>query len=130
MLSLHRIAILLLLTPISQAIPHHNRTNTLGEVLRELSPKPNQLAINKRDITDYRTMPPGTYTETISTSLIRIIIVNDPTPTLCAAECDCSGIKDKKSPEYEPHCLDRYTSWGGLLTTCLQILSVFDEFEV
>ena len=103
MLSLHCIAVILLLTPISLAIPPHNSTNTLGEVLRELSSKPQQLAINKRDTTDYRTMPPGTYTETISTSLIRIIIVNDPTPTLCPAECDCSGIKDKKSPEYEPH---------------------------
>ncbi|KLO86240.1 uncharacterized protein FFB20_13349 [Fusarium fujikuroi] len=55
--------------------------------------------------TDYRTMPAGTYTETISTSLVRIIVVNEPTPTTgnqakCPVECDCTRIKDKNSDEY------------------------------
>ncbi|EXM23998.1 hypothetical protein FOTG_08934 [Fusarium oxysporum f. sp. vasinfectum 25433] len=55
--------------------------------------------------TDYRTMPAGTYTETISTGLVRIIVVNEPTPTTasqgkCPVECDCTRIKDKNSDEY------------------------------
>lgn len=54
--------------------------------------------------TDYRTMPAGTYTETISTDLVRIIVVNEPTPTTgnqakCPVECDCTRIKDKNSDE-------------------------------
>lgn len=54
--------------------------------------------------TDYRTMPAGTYTETISTGLVRIIVVNEPTPTTanqakCPVECDCTRIKDKNSDE-------------------------------
>ncbi|ENH69402.1 hypothetical protein FOC1_g10011754 [Fusarium oxysporum f. sp. cubense race 1] len=55
---------------------------------------------------DYRTMPAGTYTETISTGLVRIIVVNEPTPTTanqgkCPAECDCTRIKDKNSDDMQ-----------------------------
>lgn len=54
--------------------------------------------------TDYRTMPAGTYTETISTGLVRIIVVNEPTSKRanqgkCPVECDCTRIKDKNSDE-------------------------------
>ncbi|UZP40571.1 hypothetical protein NXS19_008387 [Fusarium pseudograminearum] len=104
MLPLQGIAVLLLCTA-SHAIPRHGR-DTTDEILKvAIEPRTFEHIVN--DIgappTDYRTMPPGTYTESISTGLVRIIVVNDPTPTTnksCPAECDCSGIKDKKSPEY------------------------------
>jgi hypothetical protein len=115
MLSLQGIAVLLLLSVVSQAIPRHDQRNILGEHPIDLAAKPRHfetisdvISVLSSSSTDYRTMPPGTYTESISTGLVRIIVVNDPTPTTtaaasangdCPAECDCSGIKDKKSPE-------------------------------
>jgi hypothetical protein len=106
MLSLH--ITVLLLCGVAQAIPQHGR-NPVDEAQREIAIQPRyfepiseNIGIPITSSTDYRTMPPGTYTESISTGLVRIIVVNDPTATTngnCPAECDCSGIKDKKSPE-------------------------------
>ncbi|KAF4982981.1 hypothetical protein FZEAL_1501 [Fusarium zealandicum] len=53
---------------------------------------------------DYNTMPAGTYTETISDGVVRVIIVNEPATTTagdnaCPEECDCSGIEDRESEE-------------------------------
>ncbi|RGP72390.1 hypothetical protein FLONG3_6786 [Fusarium longipes] len=112
MLSLQSLAILLLSVG-SHAIPRHNDRNTPDEDARDLGlgPRPlepisDTVGVLSTSSTDYKTMPPGTYTESISTGLVRIIVVNDPTRTTtaangnCPAECDCSGIKDKESPEY------------------------------
>lgn len=52
--------------------------------------------------TNYKTMPAGTYTETISEGAIRVIVVAEPTTTSkgeCPEECDCSRIKNKESDE-------------------------------
>ncbi|KAH7122143.1 hypothetical protein B0J13DRAFT_531797 [Dactylonectria estremocensis] len=65
--------------------------------------------------TDYRTMPPGTYTETKTDGSVLIIIVEDPTQVVadtsstwssslgsmptCPIECDCSRIEDKDSED-------------------------------
>lgn len=54
-------------------------------------------------ITDYRTMPPGTYTETLAGGTVRVVIVAAPTVTvtrICPAVCDCSRIENKESQEY------------------------------
>jgi hypothetical protein len=77
--------------------------------------------------TDYRTMPPGTYTITRTDGSILIIIVTavqktttmtypsktettaSPSPLPpCPDECDCSWIKDKESEEY----VCSLTSWN------------------
>lgn len=58
--------------------------------------------------TDYRTMPPGTYTETKTDGSVLVIIVTMPAQTetslppmpTCPIECDCSRIEDKESEEY------------------------------
>ncbi|CEI68206.1 unnamed protein product [Fusarium venenatum] len=108
MLSSQGIAVLLLCT-VGQAIPRHDMRNPLDEVQRELAIQPrhfepvsDNVGIPITSSTNYRTMPPGTYTESISSGLVRIIVVN-PTPTttnvICPVDCDCSGIKDKQSPE-------------------------------
>ncbi|KAH7001097.1 hypothetical protein EDB80DRAFT_686063 [Ilyonectria destructans] len=57
---------------------------------------------------DYRTMPPGTYTETRTDGSVLVIIVTMPAQTetslppmpTCPIECDCSRIEDKESEEY------------------------------
>ncbi|KAL6413143.1 uncharacterized protein AUP68_02642 [Ilyonectria robusta] len=58
--------------------------------------------------TDYRTMPPGTYTETRTDGSVLVIIVTMPAQTetslppmpTCDIACDCSRIEDKESDEY------------------------------
>ncbi|GKU03325.1 hypothetical protein FLAG1_05761 [Fusarium langsethiae] len=109
MVSLQGIVVLFLCA-VAQAIPRRDERDTMGEGPRELAMEPqyfdpisDNIGVLSISSTDYRTMPPGTYTESISTGLVRITVVNDPTPTTtngnCPAECDCSGIEDKESPE-------------------------------
>ncbi|KAH8734335.1 hypothetical protein BGZ61DRAFT_473078 [Ilyonectria robusta] len=67
--------------------------------------------------TDYRTMPPGTYTETRTDGSVLVIIVTMPAQTetslppmpTCDIACDCSRIEDKESDEFyqcvtNPNC--------------------------
>ncbi|PTD04243.1 hypothetical protein FCULG_00000197 [Fusarium culmorum] len=129
MLSLQGIVVLLLCTA-SHAIPRHER-DTTDEVLKvAIEPRPFEHIVNdiRAPPTDYRTMPPGIYTESISTGLVRIIVVNDPTPTTnksCPAECDCSGIKDKKSPDAWPTlAVGRVESLQSLLLQRNRLLRV------
>ncbi|KAH6991308.1 hypothetical protein BKA56DRAFT_667790 [Ilyonectria sp. MPI-CAGE-AT-0026] len=67
--------------------------------------------------TGYRTMPPGTYTETRTDGSVLVIIVTMPAQTetslppmpTCDIACDCSRIEDKESDEFfqcisNPNC--------------------------
>ncbi|WZH42011.1 uncharacterized protein QYS62_002979 [Fusarium acuminatum] len=100
----------------SEAVPRRDRRGLEDGTLRDLYQGQKAVADDGDMVsevigvmgtvsTDYRTMPPGTYTETISTGLVKIIVVNKPTSTTtsrgnCPEECDCTRIKDKESPEY------------------------------
>lgn len=114
MLSLQSRVALILMIGASEAVPRRDRRGLEDGTRRILLQEWKAVAdegvvdevIGVTDIssTDYRTMPPGTYTETISTGLVKIIVVNNPTPTTasrgnCPEECDCTRIKDKESPE-------------------------------
>ncbi|KAF7551920.1 hypothetical protein G7Z17_g4652 [Cylindrodendrum hubeiense] len=67
---------------------------------------------SSQSTTDYRTMPPGTYTETKTDGSVLVIIVTEPAPQVtgttssldtmptCDIKCDCSRIEDKESEEY------------------------------
>ncbi|KAF4334270.1 hypothetical protein FBEOM_11897 [Fusarium beomiforme] len=106
MLPLKSLIVLAILS-VAEAIPRPDEEAILGHNAQHLRDMANDgIATDMLGPqTDYRTMPPGTYTETISTGLVRIIVVNEPTPTTanpakCPAECDCTRIKDKNSDEY------------------------------
>lgn len=99
MLSLESLVVLILIISASEAIPRRDRRD-----LEDRGMVDEVIGVTDTLSTDYRTMPPGTYTETISTGLVKIIVVNKPTPTTtskgnCPEECDCTRIKDKESPE-------------------------------
>jgi hypothetical protein len=115
MLSLKSLVVLILVFSASEAVPQRDRRGLEDGTLKDLFQGQKAVAddggmvdevigVTGTLLTDYRTMPPGTYTETISTGLVKIIVVNNPTPTTtsrgnCPEECDCTRIKDKESPE-------------------------------
>lgn len=115
MLSLKSLIVLILAIGASEAVPRRDKRDLEDGTLKDLIQGQKAVAddgdmvsevigVMGTSSTDYRTMPPGTYTETISTGLVKIIVVNKPTPTTtskgnCPEECDCTRIKDKESPE-------------------------------
>ncbi|KAF5008459.1 hypothetical protein FDECE_5291 [Fusarium decemcellulare] len=104
---------LLVLTALTQAAPSDNERPHQERAVGGIVKLPEELladdvaegdVLSTSSTTDYRTMPVGTYTETITDGLVRIIIVSRPTTTAapkddCPKECDCSDIKDKGSEE-------------------------------
>ncbi|KAM0312948.1 hypothetical protein ACHAPQ_012128 [Fusarium lateritium] len=115
MLSLQSLVVLILVIGACEAVPPGDRRDLQEDVPRELTNihkdvtgdgdmVSGTIGVTGTSSTDYRTMPPGTYTETISSGLVKIIVVNNPTPTTvssgnCPEECDCTRLKDKESPE-------------------------------
>ncbi|KAI6760483.1 hypothetical protein HG530_009343 [Fusarium avenaceum] len=115
MLLLKSLVVFIFTIGASEAVPRRDRRGLEDGTLRDLIQGQKAVTDNGDMVdevtgvmgtasTDYRTMPPGTYTETISTGLVKIIVVNKPTPTTtskgnCPEECDCTRIKDKESPE-------------------------------
>jgi hypothetical protein len=114
MLSLQSLVVTVLMIRASEAVPRRDRRGLEDGSLRDLiqgwkavadeDVVGEMIGMTSDSSTDYRTMSPGTYTETISTGLVKIIVVNSPTPTTesrgnCPEECDCTWIKDKESPE-------------------------------
>jgi hypothetical protein len=114
MLSLQSLVVTVLMIGASEAVPRRDRRGLEDGTLRDLiqgwkavtdeGVVDEVIGVTGTSSTDYRTMPPGTYAETISTGLVKIIVVNNPTPTTasrgnCPEECDCTRIKDKESPE-------------------------------
>ncbi|KAM0289395.1 hypothetical protein ACHAO9_006048, partial [Fusarium lateritium] len=112
--SLQSLVVLILVIGASEAVPRGDRRDLQEDVPKELANVHKAVTVDRgafggtievtgTSSTDYRTMPPGTYTETISSGLVKIIVVNNPTPTTvssgnCPEECDCTRIKDKESP--------------------------------
>ncbi|KAF5546499.1 hypothetical protein FMEXI_5521 [Fusarium mexicanum] len=110
MLHLQRLGVLMLLG-VAEGVPRPDEShqepllNHHANIPRDVGVPTDMLGAMSPQ-TDYRTMPAGTYTETISTDMVRIIVVNEPTPTTgnqakCPAECDCTRIKDKNSDDVQ-----------------------------
>ncbi|EWG41500.1 hypothetical protein FVEG_03603 [Fusarium verticillioides 7600] len=105
MLSLQGLGVLMLLG-VAEGIPRPDEEPLHANIPRDNHGVPTDMLGAMSPQTDYRTMPAGTYTETISTGLVRIIVVNEPTPTTgnpakCPVECDCTRIKDKDSDDMQ-----------------------------
>ncbi|KAI8656291.1 hypothetical protein NCS56_01232500 [Fusarium sp. Ph1] len=120
MYCLHHFASLFLFAALSRAAPQNDDRKLQQRESGDIPKMPRGFgedvvthpAVLVTTTTNYKTMPAGTYTETISEGAIRVIVVVDATTTSkaeCPAECDCSRIKDKESDEYfqcitNPNC--------------------------
>ncbi|KAJ4311650.1 hypothetical protein N0V84_010329 [Fusarium piperis] len=111
MYCLRHLATLFLFTALSQAAPQNDDRKLQRKAPGDIPRMPRDFGedvvtppavVVTTLTTNYKSMPAGTYTETISEGAIRVIVVAEPTTTgkgECPAECDCSRIKDKESDE-------------------------------